>query len=358
MLYLLSANAFGGTCTTISRTNFSANQILTSSDLNSQLNNIYAPFNSAAGAADGGCIADGTLEFAAVNATDWAVPLNALGQGCLVTRSDAATLSVDKCWIAIDGAWTATAAATTKTWGGVGDASELSSTVYYLYAETASTSTTLDLLISTSAPDARGYSGTSRILARFYNNHDSDIDQYSIDQWSVNGFIPQETGWIDGGVIPVGGTTTAPTKATTMIYDKFLWKRQGQDIIVHAGQQYTDNTGVAAGSGAYLYQLIPTTVRFATGAATNDWSTGGSSPSTFGSDLYTSVGPMWFHDYGTPQRGEGWSQIYNATSVRSFLTTNSSATEYMCGSTGLCLFDTTDKAFTWLIRARIQGWGK
>lgn len=176
------ANAEAGTCTSISRTNNSSNQVLTSTKYNLDHNTAYTAIN----AADGGCITDGTLEDGALNTTDFDVILKAPKEGCLVSRSDANTLSVGKCRIAVNGNWVTTTTATTVTWGCTSCSSEVASTRYYLYALSTSTGSTLNLLISTTAPNADGYDNSNnRILAEFVNDSSSAI-QDDILNWHTN----------------------------------------------------------------------------------------------------------------------------------------------------------------------------
>jgi hypothetical protein len=210
-----------GTCTSISRTNNSANAVLTSAKYNADLNTSYTNQN----AYDGGCVTDGTIEFAALNASEFGAQTSAIREGCKVTRSDANTLSVDKCYMTIDGANMQTTSANTVTWGCTSCSSESASTTYYLYVKTGSTGTTMNLLISTTAPNGDGYDASSnRILARFYNDSSSDIDQYSIDQWVVNDFYPTNSNWV--------AYTPTFTGFGTVTVSYFRWKRDGDSIII------------------------------------------------------------------------------------------------------------------------------
>lgn len=182
---LVTKIGFAGDCTTISRTNNSPNTVLTSTKYNSDLNTVYTHTNSL----DGGCVTDGTLEDGALNTSDFGVPLNAIKQGCNVTRSDAATLSVDSCYVSVNNKWIKTNSATTVTWGCSGCASEVAGQKYYLYAAATSTSpASLDLLISTTGPNGDGFDGSNnRVLAGFYNTASGDISQY-IHPWANGRF--------------------------------------------------------------------------------------------------------------------------------------------------------------------------
>lgn len=180
LIFLFIAHsAMGATCTSISRSNYAANSVLTSTALNADMNTVYNNSN----AYDGGCITDNTIEFQALNETDNAALVNAVTQGCKVTRSDANTLSVDKCFMTVNGTQVRTTTATTVTWGCGSCSAEVVSTTYYLYAKTGSSGSTLNLLISTVAPNNDGYdSSNNKVLAKFYNNLILEIHPV-VQQW-------------------------------------------------------------------------------------------------------------------------------------------------------------------------------
>lgn len=181
-----SLNAFSGTCTSDSYTPSLANTVLTSTKYNSDNSTLY---DRLAGNLDAGCLQDNTLEAAALNNTEFAPVLNGIHEGCLVSKSDAATISVDKCLLSIGGNMVQTTSATTATWGGSGFASEAASTDYYVYAKTTSTGSTLDLLFSTTAPNNDGFDGSgNKALGKFRNDPSSDIDS-NVVNWHTNKFI-------------------------------------------------------------------------------------------------------------------------------------------------------------------------
>lgn len=184
-MFFVSQYAFAGTCTSDTYTSSSANAVLTSAKYNSDHSTIY---DRLAGNLDGGCVSDGTLELAALNASEFPMVTDLPREGCEISKSDAATVSVDKCSLGVNGNFVQTSIATTVTWGCTGCSAEAASTVYYLYAKNGSSGTTLTLLISTTAPNGDGYDASNnRILGRFYNDDSSDISA-DMDQWSVNGF--------------------------------------------------------------------------------------------------------------------------------------------------------------------------
>jgi hypothetical protein len=223
MVFVFSAAAHAGNCTTISRTNFSPNTVIRSSEMNSQLNAIYAPFASASGALDGGCISDGTVEAAALNSADFPALYYGITQGCLVSYSDANTLSVGKCIASVNGFLIKTTSANTVTWACSSCSAEAASTVYYLYIKTGSTGTTLNLLISTTSPNEDGYDNSgNKVLARFFNNASSNIDQYSLDQWHTNELVAKRTEF-------TAWTPTFTGFGTVTTID-FKWRRNGDRL--------------------------------------------------------------------------------------------------------------------------------
>lgn len=239
--------SYGAACTSISRTNNSANAILTSTKYNTDHNTAYTAINNII---DASC----TIGKASLTASEFAAPWDSFKDGCEVTRSDAATLNIAPCRLAVDGEWVNTVTNTTVTWGCTGCSAEVATSTYYVYAKDGSTGTTLTPLILTTAPtDSHGEDGSNnKVLARFFNNGSGDIDQYSIDQWTINKFIPQSTGWINAGAVTITATTTAPTKGTTS-YDAAFWRRVGNSMewVWHFNQ-----TGAgSAGSGTYLHHL-------------------------------------------------------------------------------------------------------
>ena len=176
------------TCTSISRTNAAANAILTSSTYNADLNTVYTHTN----ALDLGCGTDATLEASALDttaATGFAVPLNAVHQGCLVTRASASQLQVDQCYLSVNNNWVVTTSQTNVSFGCSGCAGETASTVFYVYALTTSDGAALNLSIQTTVPDNDGFDASgNRVLAKFFNNGSSDIVANRISNWIENKF--------------------------------------------------------------------------------------------------------------------------------------------------------------------------
>lgn len=184
LFLLVTSNVYAGTCTSISRTNNAANTVLTSTKYNADHNAAYNAIN----AADGGCVTDGTLEDGALNTTDFAVPLQAIKSGCALTKAGDDTIQVDaNCRMAINGTWVKTATATTESWGCSGCSAEATD-VYYVYGTTSSTSTALDLLISTTAPNSDGYDGSNNRVIGSFANHSGAIQDNSLAEWRQSGF--------------------------------------------------------------------------------------------------------------------------------------------------------------------------
>lgn len=292
--------ARGGTCSSISRTNASANSVLTSSKYNSDLNTVYTAANDL----DAGCLTDGTLELGALNSSDFDVLLNSMQVGCKVSKSDAATLSVGKCRLAVDGTLVKTTSATTVTWGCTSCASESSGTEYYLYATTSSTASSLDLLISTTAPDEDGYNGTSRVLGKFYNNSSGDIQKCGISQWKINGFEHSCRNW-QSFSMTIKGSNSDPTKANSPANDDAFFKRVDDEMVITYTYHHTSSAGSAAGSGLYVFRLP-------SGYSTDTTKILGSENSSTGVDGRGVVGPAYAN---SGVGGVGFVRISTETGV-------------------------------------------
>jgi hypothetical protein len=128
-------------------------------------------------------------------------------------------------------------------------------TSYYVYIKTGSVGTTLNLAISTTAPNGDGYNNSGdKVLAKFYNNGVSDIDAYSINQWATNDFITSDTDLISYTPTFVGfGTVTGID---------FKFKKEGGNI--HVFGQFTDGTKTSE-----IYKIgLPSGLRLADGVIT------------------------------------------------------------------------------------------
>lgn len=223
----LSVTTFGATCTSTTRNNYVTNQVLTSSALNADFNQLVTKAN----AFDGGCVTAGTLEYDSLNTTQFAPILKGVKEGCKVSYSNASTVSIGKCLAAVNGTFVYTTNATTASFGCSGCSAEVVSTTYYVYIQTGSSATTLTPLILTTAPNEDGYDNSgNKVLARFYNNASSDIDQYSIDQWKVNGF--------DTGVRYLGAITTTGSWTANTTYTGKYW-REGSALVGSVGVYMT-----------------------------------------------------------------------------------------------------------------------
>lgn len=301
--YFSQANA--GTCSNISRTSFGANTVLTSAELNGQFDTVF----NAANALDGGCITDGTLEKAALDSTEWAPVYNQVQGGCKVSYTDADTLSISKCAATVNNNFIGTTIATSIDMGCTGCSSETATSDYYVYIKSDSSGTTLNPLILTGAPNEDGYDASSnKVIARFHNNGAGDIDQYSIDQWSVNKFVPQETGRVDGGTITIGAVTTAPT-ADTMVADQHYFTRLGETAFVEVNWVVNIAAITTSGSGNYLWTL-PAGIEF----PESTFNTGANIYGT-ATELY---GPLYFQILitATVYVGNAFIVPYNKTQYR------------------------------------------
>lgn len=237
-LVVATREAFSATCTNTTRTNYSTGQVLTSSALNADLNQLVTKLN----AFDGGCTTSGTLEFDALNTSNFGAMLNGITEGCKVSRSDSNTLSVGKCIASVNGNLIKTSSANTVTWGCSGCAGEASSSTFYVYAKTGSTGTTLDLLISSTAPGEDGYDVSSnKVLGSFYNDSSNNIATGGIHQWVKNSMEGIKVAFIEDAKAAntAGGTFTAGAWRTR---DLNL-VRGDTSIVTLASNQFTIGPG-------------------------------------------------------------------------------------------------------------------
>jgi len=170
----------------VSRTNNAANSVLTSSKYNTDLNAVY----TAANTVDGSCLTDDTVTSAKLDATTLGPQLNAIQHGFKCSRSDANTIAISRGWITVNSNSITTTTDTTIQFGCGGCSAEATGTAYYVALKTG---TVEDPVITTTAPDDKGYSGTSNYICKFWNDGDSNIATNSISQWAVNRFVPDFT---------------------------------------------------------------------------------------------------------------------------------------------------------------------
>lgn len=244
--FFILSSAFAGTCTNTTRTNYTTGQVLTSSALNADFNQLVTKVN----AFDGGCVTDGTLEFSALNTTDFSPVLNAIQSGCALSYVDSNTVSIGRCIASVNGKSVQTTASINVTWGCSGCSSETSSTTYYVYAKNGSSGSTLNLLISTTAPNGDGYdSSSNKVLGRFFNNSSSDIVNSSIQTWNVSSFSSN-----DGKVFASG--VVGPLETLDFFFGKTanaVCDASPCAFIFQPGNQITSIT--RSGTGAYSVTL-------------------------------------------------------------------------------------------------------
>lgn len=244
--FFLTTNLYAATCSNTTRSPYTATQILTSSALNADFNQLVTKSNDM----DGGCITDASLESSAFNSSLDALK-NGIQQGCLLSYSDANTVSVSKCMMSIGGIFVKTAAATTVTWLCSGCTVESASKLFYVYAKPSSTATALALLISDTAPQEHGLDVSgNKVIGRFYNNSASAIDSALVYSWVVSNFTQSPTGSnLESFSFAYGDTssTVCSVHSTTCGY------------LVQTGSQVADFAkcdGVNCTAGIYTMTLL------------------------------------------------------------------------------------------------------
>lgn len=344
---LFGYRAYSACSSPISRINASSNSVLTSSQYNTDLNTVYTHTNDL----DGDCITAGTLPQSALESSFTANIADGLKKGCKVSYSNASTVSVSACVLGVDGEIVNKSTATTVTWGDNSGSSETANTVYYVYALDGSSGSTLNLSIRTTVPNEFGEDGSNNVvLGRLFNGAGSDIDQYSIDQWNNNEFRPQNTGWIDGGTITIGATTTAPTKGSTLVRDKIFYKRDGANMIVSFSYEQTGTTGAAAGSGDYLFSIPGGYVVNADNPHDIDGTAYGS-----GVFKFTSTAGDGFASNNSGSSYHCQVGLHSTSQVKLFCNTTVDGVEGVIGS-GVFPINTSGVTYTAMYTVNISGW--
>lgn len=242
-------SSYAAECSAISRVNNSSNAVLTSSKYNTDHNTSYTALNAIIGST---C----TLPLASITQTDLDVWDNGIHQGCKVEYSNASTVTIDRCIMSLGGNRVKTTSSASVEMDCADCSAEISSTRYYVYIKSDSNGATLTGFFSTSSPNDDGFNGSGdKVIGRLYNQHSSDIDRYSIDQWWVNGFVPQVTGVQDYGEISITGTTTPPTFGSQVV-KKHYWHRDGE--MLEGVITWKQSTGGSDGAGDYVIDIAET----------------------------------------------------------------------------------------------------
>lgn len=191
MFLIFSINLYGGTCSSISRTDFVDGNILSASDLNTQFGTAYSAVN----AADGGCITDGTLELGALGTSEFSPQLKGIRKGCIVKETATSSFEISACLATVNGKNVDKTATTSVTYANLDTGSMATSTTYYIFINSSSTGSTLTPKISATAPDALGYNATNDLLlARFQTSYDStNVRNGSVYQFDGSAYTSNKT---------------------------------------------------------------------------------------------------------------------------------------------------------------------
>ena len=241
--FLFTMNSFGATCSSISRSANAANSVLTSTKYNLDHDTAYNFLN----AYDFGCGTAGTLEKDALNTTDFAVVQSAPKTGCTLSYLSASTLNVGPCRISIDNDYSVTTTNTQIAFGCSGCSGEVATADYYVYATTSSTATSLDLRILTTVPNGDGYTSTSRVLGKFYNNGVSDIDPNSMMQFTESRFMGDLSGAGLYGSVKWAPTTNCRWSGTSATMADYSADTDCDDLVRVAKRGTVHTTQTAPG---------------------------------------------------------------------------------------------------------------
>jgi hypothetical protein len=85
---------------------------------------------------------------------------------------------------------------------------------------------------------------------------DKFVDQAVSASYALSASLLIGNDWVDAGTITIGATGTAPTKATSKVYDKVRYRKINSDTYeVEYNYAQVGNAGASAGSGDYLFSL-------------------------------------------------------------------------------------------------------
>ena len=153
-----------------------------------------------------------------------------------------------------------------------------------------------------------------------------------------------QTGWVDSGNIVLGGTTTAPTRATTRETDKLWWRRNGDTAIIRGEYAAASGTGGDAGSANWLFG-VPANMTIDTAKVTVN--------AVVGTPFLQqgNVGDFAFTHNAVPYTGSTY--VYDGTYVRA--TIHSAALSAVVTSASFSLA-TAQVSMSWTIHVPITGW--
>lgn len=156
--------------------------------------------------------------------------------------------------------------------------------------------------------------------------------------------------WVNSGVVTITGTTSNPTKASTVARDRLWWRRVGNTAECRIEYLQQNNTGAANGSGDYVFGLpspltMDTTV-LATYATAEGWASTIADAGCLG-NVYMAL--------LTGPQGHGSVVPYSSTGVR-FVAVDSAVNAGYVGSAGYQLGSAGGVLFYAHFFVPVSGW--
>ena len=190
LLALFGAQEVMAVCSSqITRTNSSANSVLTSTKYNTDLNTVYTRANDL----PGDCLQAGTVGSAKLTTSEFEVLFNGIHEGCRGTYSSASAVLIERCIMSLNNNFVRKETTTSVSMGCSGCTAETSSTTFYVYVKSDSASSTINPLLLTGAPNSDGFdSSDNKVVARIYNDASSNINQYLVEYWDGQNFSPKD----------------------------------------------------------------------------------------------------------------------------------------------------------------------
>lgn len=169
-LFFISTSAIGA-CPSVSRTDNSANTVLTSTKYNADLNTVYSAVNGLS-SFDGNCVVDETITLDKLDsAGTFAALFKAAKSGCKVYNNATGNVDfyVDSCMLGVGSNLVNKSTATYVTFPGCAGCDSAATGEFYAYAKSDSTGSTLNVLVLDDTPQSNGYSSEGhRVLGKFY----------------------------------------------------------------------------------------------------------------------------------------------------------------------------------------------
>ncbi len=134
---------------------------------------------------------------------------------------------------------------------GAGSAGPMTFKNTFVYTTAQATVSFRPQVLACGSSSVNWYPGStvSRVMFRLKYSPSQSQQAVRMDQSNFD--------WVDGGVTSITATTSNPTKPSGIAIDKYWYRRRGSVLDVRVEFAATNTTSAAAGSGDYLFNVIP-----------------------------------------------------------------------------------------------------